>query len=378
MQNHVRNLSIYLHIPFCRARCTYCAFNTYTDRFALVGAYVDALCHEIGQLGRGESVHTVYFGGGTPSLLSTDQLKTIIDALQKAFHLSEEVEITLEANPGTAIDWLGLRELGINRLSIGMQSALAHELTLFARDHTLDEVGLAVERARKAGFDNISLDLIYGIPKQSLQDWETSLDTALAYQPQHVSLYALGLEPGTELTRWVKYGQLPQPDEDLAADMYDLATEKLADLQQYEISNWGKPSQHNMQYWRNLPYLGLGAGAHGYVAHTRTVNVMRPEVYIERLQQSAGDYPSTGATQSAEVVNRDQEIFETIMMNLRLLQEGLSRQAYEARFGEPIDGRFGEVIAQLVAEGLLTEREGHIVLAPSARLISNRVFQAFL
>jgi oxygen-independent coproporphyrinogen III oxidase len=380
-------LSLYLHIPFCRTRCTYCAFNTYTDRDALIPAYVDALCREIRWLGQGEPVHTVYFGGGTPSLLMPAQIGQILTEIHQKFMLLPDSEITLEANPGTVDQsyWDALRETGVNRLSMGMQTASAGELALFARDHTLEDVFYSMEAARRAGFKNISLDLIYGVPNQTLENWRNSIEQALSMRPNHLSAYALGLEAGTELTRQVRHGELPEPDDDMAADMYDLATKMLASagMEQYEISNWALPDQasrHNIQYWRNLPYLGLGAGAHGYIAGHRTVNVMRPEVYIERLnsQNQALEYPRTAAIQSIEEVTRDQEIFETLMMGLRLLKEGIRRQDFETRFGESLDNLYGREIRRLQTQKLLYEVDDTLYLTHEARLLSNRVFEAFV
>lgn len=378
-------LSIYLHIPFCRARCSYCAFNIYTDRFALVTPYIEALCREIRLLGHGEAVHSLYLGGGTPSLLTVDQLERILMMLRQHFEVLPQAEVTLEANPRGVDEayFRALHDLGVNRLSLGMQSALADELALYARDHTLEDMANAFYAARRAGFRNISLDLIYGAPKQRLEDWEATLDAALAFAPEHFSLYALQLESGTELTRRVKHAELPAPDDDLMADMYDLALEKLAGYEHYEISSLGKAgcaSLHNLQYWRNLSYLGLGAGAHGYVGGCRTVNVMRPERYIERLgtQTAPLDYPRTAATQSLERISRQDEMFETVMLGLRLLKEGLSRTAFEQRFGVSLVDAYGEVIAQLKQQGLIIETEDKLLLSRSAYFISNRVFQAFM
>ena len=354
---------------------------------ALIQAYTDAVCTEFRWLGNGAPVHTIYFGGGTPSLLSPAQISQIMQAAKTHFDVQPNAEITLEANPGTVdqVYWEGLRATGVNRLSLGMQSAQLDELRLFARDHTLEQVAASVQGARQAGFDNLSLDLIYGVPQQTLAGWSASLDYALALQPQHLSAYALTLEPGTELTRLVHTGSLPAPDDDLAADMYDLATQKLTaqGFEQYEISNWalpGKAAHHNIQYWHNLPYLGIGAGAHGYHTGYRTVNVMRPEQYIERLaaQDHTLEYPSTAATHLIDVVDRDQEIFETLMMGLRLLREGVSRQTYVTRFGESIDTRYSKVLRRLMAQNLLREENDTLYLTQEARLLSNRVFEAFI
>ena len=380
-------LSVYLHIPFCRYRCSYCAFNIYTDRFHLVEHYIGALCEEIRWMGQGEAVHTIYLGGGTPSLLSIPHLERILLRLDTCFDIQHNCEMTLEINPGTvdAAYLAALRNCGVNRISIGMQSALEHELRLFERDHSLQETLSCMKMAHQAGFDNITMDLIYGVPGQTLSDWETSLDVALGMQPDHFSLYALQLESGTYLTRRVKHGEIPAPDDDLAADMYELAGEKLekAGFEQYEISSWSKPgytSRHNLQYWHNQSYLGIGAGAHGYAGGFRTVNTMRPERYIERLeaQKTPLPYPRTGATQSFEEVSRSQEIFETIMLGLRLLKEGFSRQDFENRFGVSLESLYGNEIQRLKSQNLLRESDEKLYLTREARLISNRVFEAFV
>lgn len=378
-------LSLYFHIPFCRQHCSYCAFNIYTHLDALKDAYVEAVCQEIRWLARGEKVHTVYFGGGTPSLLSPAQVEKILTAVRESFELIEPNEITLEANPGTVTQnyFDTLFQLGVNRLSLGMQSAHAAELTLFGRDHTVSDTARSMDMARKAGFENISLDLIYGVPFQTLDMWQQTLTHALNLHPDHFSLYALQVESGTEIARRIKYGDLPALDDDLTADMYESASDMLenAGFPQYEISSWGKKqSLHNLQYWYNLPYLGLGAGAHGYAAGQRTVNVMRPEKYIERLTQqtAALTYPRTAATQSIQPIDRDDEMFETVMLRLRLLREGLPRVIFEQRFGESLDSRYGKMIQKLKMQGLLEERTDTLYLTPQARLISNRVFEAFL
>ncbi|MCB9435368.1 MAG: radical SAM family heme chaperone HemW [Anaerolineales bacterium] len=380
--------ALYLHIPFCRVRCTYCAFNTYADHEHLMDGYVAALIKEIRYLPPHLPAHTIYFGGGTPSLLSSDQIAAIVEAIRGHFQTTPTLEITVEANPGTVdTDRLqGYRAAGVNRLSIGMQSAHPAELSMFGRLHGVDAVAQTVHDARQAGFDNLSLDLIYGVPLQTREMWQASLHHALSLAPDHLSLYALSLEAGTELARRVKYQELPLPDSDLAADMYDDATALLAEAGfiQYEISNWsreGKECQHNIQYWRNLPYFGLGAGAHGYVNQTRTVNAMRPEVYIQRLEDDSTTslpFPQTPATIKAEALDTPTDMGETVFMGLRLLQEGLSLEAFAARYGERFETRFGEDMQRLIQRGLLSLEDDCLKLTPSARLISNYVFQHFV
>ena len=284
------SLSLYFHVPFCRIRCAYCDFNTYAGLEALIPAYTQALIHEVRQVGQAapaqiDPVHTVFFGGGTPSLLPLDCYAEIFAALRDSFALTPDCEITLEANPGTVDQayLAGLRALGVNRLSLGVQSSHAWELKLLDRLHTFDDVIAVVRMARDAGFDahsfGLNLDLIFALPHQTMPAWQATVQRVLALEPDHLSLYALSLEQGTPLRSWVYRGLLPMPDADLAADMYLWAAETLSahGYEQYEISNWARsnfilhPSSlipdfaclHNLQYWRNLPYLGFGAGAHG-------------------------------------------------------------------------------------------------------------------
>lgn len=383
------SLALYLHIPFCRTRCTYCAFNTYTGQDRLIEPYMRALAHEIRMAGGADrrAAHTIYFGGGTPSLVPADLLSMILAACDDAFTLADATEITVEANPATVdLDALrALRHAGINRLSIGMQSAHASELALFARRHSVDDVRDTVHLARRAGFDNLSLDLIYGNPGQTVEMWQASLNTALAMEPEHLSMYSLGIEDGTPMQRWVARGQVELPDPDLAADMYEWATDQLAQagFEQYEISNWAKPGyacQHNLQYWRDLPYLGLGAGAHGYAGGLRYSIVLRPADYIERMgsQQQPLPFPRTAAWLESEIIDAQGEMAEIMVTGLRLIQTGVDAQAFEARTGRGLWAVYGEQIRQLIRDRLLEQRGSHVRLTPRGRLLGNRVFEAFV
>lgn len=397
--------SLYLHIPFCRHRCAYCDFNTYAGLQALIPDYVSALCAEARWLAEisGERLpfHTIFFGGGTPSLLPTHELERILTALNQAFELLPGSEISLEANPGTLhLDYLrGLRSLGVNRLSLGVQSALADELRLLEREHDLLDVIRAVEWARRAGFDNLNLDLIYGLPYQTLELWRVSLKWALRLHPEHLSLYALTLEHGTPMQHWVSHGLLPEPDADTAADMYDEASEQLekAGYTQYEISNWAKEisnfefpiskllaCRHNLQYWRNLPYLGLGAGAHGYAAGVRYSNHLNPAAYIRRLTAHNTQYeptfpfPLSPAVAESHPVDRAGEIGETMMMGLRLTREGVRDAVFQARFGVSLQDQFAKPIARLQGDGLLEWAGDALRLTRRGRLLGNRVFREFV
>lgn len=382
-----QQLSLYLHIPFCSTKCTYCAFNTYTNLEALIEPFTFAIrqeIHLVGESALGTTVGTIFFGGGTPSLLTPGQIGTILDTVRSSFVLLPDAEISLEANPNDIThDYLAaLRETGVNRLSIGMQSAIESELQLFARRHDNDAVVKAVLAARAAGFDNLNLDLIYGIPHQTMHNWETTLRQAVALKPEHLSLYALGLEDGTPMKTWVERGKLPTPDDDLAADMYELATVVLAEAgyEQYEISNWAKPGRqcrHNLQYWYNLPYAGFGPGAHGFAGGVRYATVLSPHRYIKALQAPDGVYPFpyTPATDEAVVVSREDEIAETLIMSLRLTQEGVARDTFARRFGEDLLDIHGDTIETFVRRGLLHVDANRVRLTEQGRLLSNVVFR---
>ena len=338
-------LAVYFHIPFCRTRCTYCAFNTYTGQSERIAPYMHALqceMHHVIGCSNHIKIDSIYLGGGTPSLVPVAEIAAVLDTCADVFTIAPEIEITLEANPGT-VDQTYLRELqlaGINRLSIGMQSANTSELRLFGRRHYVDDVRWTADRARAVGINNISLDLIYGIPRQTLAMWRYSLDTAIKMAPNHLSLYSLGIEEATPMQRRIAHRELPQPNPDLAADMYEWASDRLsaAGFEQYEISNWAQPGfacRHNVHVWRNLPYLGLGAGAHGYAAQTRYANVCLPATYIERIlsQQSPLPFPLSAAAEEVEHIDERNAMAETMILGMRLVGEGVSLNAFRARFG---------------------------------------------
>ncbi len=397
--------SLYLHIPFCRHRCAYCDFNTYDRLETLIPAYVQALRAELRCVAHNAAprlpVHTVFFGGGTPSLLPAESLGSVMAEIRQGFDLDAGAEISLEANPGTlsAEYLLALRKIGVNRLSLGMQSAQPGELLLLERQHGYQDVQQSVSWARRAGFDNLNLDLIFGLPEQSLESWEESLRLALDLHPEHLSLYALSLEHGTPMRRWYERGLLPEPDPDLAAEMYEAASERLASAGylQYEISNWarrdsgGQPlfCRHNLQYWRLHPYLGFGAGAHGYAHGVHTSNVLAPAAYIQRLQpvlEMAGispgaAFPRSPANSSAEQPDLEEQMGEWMMMGLRLTQEGVSAQDFQQRFGRNLQQVYRRQIERLVELGLL---EWHALpserlrLSERGRLLGNQVFMEFI
>ncbi|MDH3942974.1 MAG: radical SAM family heme chaperone HemW [Anaerolineae bacterium] len=391
--------SLYLHIPFCRHRCGYCDFNTYAGLEDLIPVYGQALKREIeafsAAAGNHLSVHTIFFGGGTPSLLPISVLQPIIQSIEHHFDLVGQTEITLELNPGTVDQtyFHGLKELGFNRLSMGVQSASPEELRLLEREHSFSHAIQAVKQARLAGFENINLDLIFALPHQTLPSWQNTLQLALGLQPEHLSLYALTVEHGTPLQHMIDRGLFSLPDPDLAADMYNWSQEYLAShgFQQYEISNWaalesnGQPmmSRHNFQYWRNHPYIGLGAGAHGYVHNVRTSNVLTPAAYIERLSHPrACDFPATPASIQTKPVDRPTEMSETMMMGLRLVRDGVSDRYFNQRFGVSLEQAFSQEISELRRSGLLewhSDDNGRSLrLTSHGRLLGNQVFMRFL
>jgi oxygen-independent coproporphyrinogen-3 oxidase len=415
--------AVYIHIPFCLHRCAYCDFNTYAGQNKLIPDYVDAIQNEIKSSRNSASVNyqiqTIYFGGGTPSLLPVDSVVKILDTLKECFEIYPDIEISLEANPGTlSLSYLQeLRKAGVNRLSLGMQSAHHQDLIFLERSHNFDDVIHSIYWSRQAGFENISLDLIFGLPGQTIEAWDGSLFHALNLSPKHLSLYALTIEEGTPLYRWASRGLVSLPDPDLAADMYDLASDKLAaaGYEQYEISNWARENdkfdpgkgmlleridqpnsavttlkkemqwacQHNLQYWRNKSYLGFGAGAHGYVGGFRTSNVLTPTAYIHKMGQSDSHliHPRTPATITCQPIDQMTEMKETMMMGLRLTQEGVSRDEFKLRFKQDMYEVFGLEIERLLDTGLVRwsgKNKEILRLTTKGRLLGNRVFQEFV
>ncbi|HUS82470.1 MAG TPA: radical SAM family heme chaperone HemW, partial [Dehalococcoidia bacterium] len=285
--------SLYVHVPFCRSKCAYCDFNSYARQERLMPAYVDALLREAtfwegsGAVG---NVETVYFGGGTPSLLPIAEATRLMDGLRRLFDVAGDAEVTLEANPESVDDahMETLRKMGVNRLSLGVQSFDDGELRFLGRIHDAARAEEAYRAARKAGFDSVSIDLIFGLPEQTVTRWRNSLEQAVALEPDHLSLYALTLEEGTPLSRRIAEGECPEPDADAQADMYAWSSARLAKAgyEQYEISNWAKAGhrcRHNLTYWHSEPYLGLGAGAHSYIDSYRLANQRLPARYIEAV-----------------------------------------------------------------------------------------------
>ena len=380
--------SLYLHIPFCHTRCHYCDFNTYAGILPLREPYVRALLKEVdmaGKLaqlpdGRPRRSRTIFFGGGTPSLLSVEQIARLLAACQRHFAVDTGAEITLEANPGTLSQeqLIGLRAVGINRLSMGAQSFDAELLKTLGRIHTPDEITQALHYARNAGFTSINIDFMFGLPGQTMRHWQETLDRALDLRPEHLSLYSLIIEEGTPFYTWTHEGRIVPADEDLCADMYEYADERLqaAGYENYEISNWSLPghqSRHNLTYWRNLPYLGMGAGAYSSFGGRRFSNVREPLAYIRQLK--TGQWPED--TDTSEIVERAQAMSETAFLALRTAR-GLHLPTFEQRFGEPF-ARFVGNRLHIVNEAGLLEHDGDwLRLSKRGRLLGNAVFLRLL
>jgi oxygen-independent coproporphyrinogen III oxidase len=401
MPDSQSKISLYFHIPFCTHRCAYCDFNTYAGQEELIPAYVTALCQEVEFVGtrlpsafrmdaEGE-VHTIFFGGGTPSLLTPDGYRSIFTAIRRSLSLAGNAEITMEANPGTVSyrSLLELRKIGLNRISYGVQSANTEELHMLERAHTYLDVIDAVAAARRARFENLNLDLIYGLPEQTLQTWQTTVRRIVDLHPEHISAYALTLEHGTPFGRWASRGLLPLPDPDLAADMYEWLSETLEvnGYIQYEISNWARPGyecRHNLQYWRGLPYLAFGAGAHGYANGYRYSNVLRIKTYVERISKtdfrlSNLDFPLSPAAVNQHRQSLRDDMSEFLMTGLRLTQEGISKEEFQRRFGQPVEELYAEEVNELLKLGLIENGAGErIKITRRGRLLGNQVFVRFV
>ena len=392
-------ISFYVHVPFCQTKCPYCDFNTYQGIEGLMSPYLDALLSEITAWGRAlghPPVNTIFFGGGTPSYLPDGALGRIIAATSQAFSIREDAEITAEANPGdlTRGRAVSLLAQGLNRVSIGVQSLDNDLLNLLGRRHDADQAIAAFRTVREAGFDNVNLDLIYGLPNQSLSQWQDTLQRLSALEPAHISLYCLTVEEGTPLHRWVERGEVPYPDPDLAADMYQYARELLGSLgyHHYEISNWSRPglaSRHNLAYWRSLPYLGVGPGAHSCLGGYRFWDMDSPRGYIEAAQRWAAATPSpsngitaawldtVGPVGGYESIDDDLTAAETMFLGLRLL-DGLDVAEASRRLGTDLAARYRTPLSDLVELGLLVREDTVYRLHPSAYLIANQVFERFL
>ncbi|MBV7328887.1 radical SAM family heme chaperone HemW [Chloroflexi bacterium TSY] len=386
-------IGLYIHIPFCERKCPYCDFNTYAGLEGFFDETIEAISMELAQWQEpldGRLIQTIYLGGGTPTILSVSQLTQIFDTIHHCFQVDSSCEVTCEANPG-AVDrekFRGLIELGVNRLSIGVQSLQPDELRFLGRIHNVDDVYYAFDFARDAGFRNINLDFMFGLPDQSLERWANSLEQAFALDPEHMSLYSLIVEPNTPLNHWVQSGVVQPPDEDSAAEQYEYAMEQLANggYYQYEVSNWSKTPdlicQHNMFYWRNQEYIGVGPGAHSHLRQQNSNNNStknwrwgnrKPVAgYIRRIQQGES------VVEFCEELMPETAMGETMMLGLRLLHEGVPLKHFRHLHGQNLETVFADEIELLRSSDLLMMDSDQVQLTLKGLMMGNQVFAHFL
>ena len=367
---------IYVHIPFCAAKCRYCDFNSYAGLSEYRESYISALCKEISEFefAPGSAADTVYFGGGTPTICTPGELGQALDTIRARTHLDENCEITLECNPGTS-DYAAFKALrcrGFNRLSIGLQSADDKMLKTLGRIHTFEDFKTCFADARRAGFDNVSLDLIYGLPGQSLDNWRDTLKKAAAFGAEHISCYALKIEPGTPFADM----QLDLPDDDAVGDMYDYAVEFLKQngYNRYEISNFarsGFESRHNLKYWNCDDFAGFGAGAYSCVNSRRYSNIKSLTEYCKKGGIGCID------PQTEVVLTKEDKMSEFCFLGMRL-ERGISEKEFERRFDCRIDDIYKAEIEKNLSRGTLERKNGRIRIPDKWLFVSNSILVDFV
>jgi oxygen-independent coproporphyrinogen-3 oxidase len=388
-----RRAGIYIHIPFCERKCTYCNFNT-TDFVATQARrYIDAVAREIAFWGENAErastpdrvpVDTIYFGGGTPSIVEARHLARLIEACRENFDVAADAEVTIEINPATfsAEKLEAWRASGINRASVGVQSFIDRELAALSRTHTAEDPRRTVEALADVGFDNISIDLIAGLPEQTLADWEFNLEEALRLRPSHLSLYLLEVKEGTQLYAQLKRAERPRPDDDLAAEMYRMICKATggAGYEHYEISNFAMKdetapgkfwSKHNMKYWIGAPFYGMGCGAHSYDGRARRVNLLQTEKYIESVNSKGH------ATGEHMELTDEGRASEALFMGLRLI-DGIRLDEFRREYGVDVARRYRDELARLEETGLVEIDENNLRLTARGLLLSNEVFVCFV
>ena len=371
----MEHLGIYVHIPFCVRKCAYCDFASFAGRQGDMERYADALCGEIrrraAETGR-LTADTVFFGGGTPSLLPPELFEKIVRTLRESYHIAPDAEFTVECNPGTLTMEKAAAFVrgGVNRLSMGMQCAQSELLARLGRIHTMEDVRSAAGIARAAGIENLSLDLMLGLPGQTMEDMDETLSEALALSPAHISCYALIVEENTPLEREISAGRLHLPGEDMDRDMYERCRQTLMQngFEQYEISNFARPGRrcrHNENCWRYQPYLGFGSAAHGFFGGERRANTPSLDAYL------------AGAAPETEKISRDDAMFEFMMLGLRLT-EGVRETDFEKTFGASLQQTYGERLKPALLDGRLCRREGRVYLSEHGMDVMNSVLVALL
>ena len=375
------NLGLYLHIPYCLHKCGYCDFNSHPENQVESVHYVEALLKELKFYSttlKSYNVPTIFMGGGTPTILPPSQLKKILDTVRQSFNLTPDCEITIEANPAT-IKLETLQEIhaaGYNRISIGVQSFDEKELQLLERVHNEKEIHSTVHRARSANFENLSMDLMFALPDQSTVKWQSHLKQATAKNPDHLSTYNLTIEPATAFFKLHEKGKLCLPHEDIQLEMYKTTIQVLEDAgySQYEISNFSKPgmeSQHNINYWNNGEYLGVGAGASSYLNGERSKNINLPSIYIREIETKAS------AIHTREHLEPLQAMGETLMLGLRLLK-GVSIDVFENRFQVSFQKVYGKAVESLLNQELITLNENRIALSRKGLFLADSVILKFM
>ena len=374
-------IGLYLHIPYCLHKCGYCDFNSHPINEEEMESYARALLLELGhdseEAGDREAA-TVFFGGGTPTTLPFEDLARLLGACHAGFKFADGAEITLEANPAT-IPQSGLerlREAGFNRLSVGVQSFDPDELQRLERVHSVDEIYLTVERARQAGFDNLSLDLMFGLPGQTAAKWESNLQKAIGLQPEHISAYNLTIEPDTTFHKQQTQGRLTMPPDDFQRELFEITIDTLAGAgyEHYEISNYAKPGKqcrHNLNYWTGGDFIGLGAGATSTLEGERYKNINLPARYIAKIEDTGN------AVETHEQPTLSQQMGETVMLGLRL-RSGMDLSRFAQQFGLTFHDAYGETITRLEGLGLLEIADGRAALTREGLFLADSVILEFI
>lgn len=383
-------IGIYLHIPFCGHICSYCDFNTYAGQESLIPRYVDAMEHEIARQAAvldGPAAATIYIGGGTPSLLAPEQIGRLVAACHTGFTILPNAEISMEANPNSFDEAraTGYLAAGINRLSMGVQTQHRRGLRVLGRQHEASDAASAFGAARRAGFTNINLDLIFGWPGQTLEIWRDDLETLLGWPgsptgagPDHFSLYSLIVEPGTPMAEAVTRGVFTVPDDAASADLYEAAIDRLAaaGFVHYEVANWSRDadhgSRHNIIYWRNGDFAGIGAGAFGTLRGERIMQHLRPIAFIEAIEQGRAPVSNTEAIDPATAMS------ETMLLGLRLLRTGVDADAFARRHGQSLHDAYGDVIDLAESRKLIERTPGGVRLTHQGLMLSNDVTAEFV
>ncbi|MGN0135242.1 radical SAM family heme chaperone HemW [Anaerotignum sp.] len=375
------SIGLYIHIPFCRQKCLYCDFPSFAGKEGMMQAYVDALTAEIRNRGKEyhrRKVSSVFFGGGTPTVLEISMLKQLMQAIFASWDVAEDAEITTEANPGTLDPEMAgaLRKMGFNRLSMGVQAWQNRLLKDLGRIHTIEEFLKNYQAVREAGFENVNVDLMFALPHQTMADWQETVKNITALQPEHISAYSLIIEEGTPFFDRYEKGLLEPASEELDREMYHWAVDYLAenDYAQYEISNFakkGRQSRHNRIYWQAEEYLGMGLGAHSYMEGKRFHNEYDLQAYI------AAKGEVSLLKEEIEVITETDALAEFMFLGLRLT-EGVSFERFRARFGKEVYEIYGAQVAELTEAGLLEEDAEGIRLTRRGMDVSNVAFEKFL